>query len=104
MRTVPTPAHVQENIDKIVKIEEECLERRSAVERVGHAIGSFSGSMTFVVLHLVWFLAWIVVNAKILSWIPAFDPYPFIFLSMVVSLEAVLLSTFVLMKQNRMSN
>lgn len=103
MKTELPPDPVKENIANIAKIEEECLERRSRLERIGDAIGSFSGSMTFVVLHLLWFLAWILINTKMISWIPAFDPYPYMLLSMVVSLEAVLLSTFVLMKQNRMS-
>lgn len=98
-----TPGHVQENIAKIARMEEEFLERRSRTERTGDAIGSFVGTMVFVILHLIWFLVWIMINAKWLPGIPAFDPYPFIFLSMVVSLEGVLLSTFVLMKQNRMS-
>jgi uncharacterized membrane protein len=103
MRPARTPAHVQENIETIARIEEESLGNRSRVERIGDAIGSFAGSMTFVALHLLWFAGWVVINAKNLPWILAFDPYPYIFLSMVVSLEAVLLSTFVLMKQNRMS-
>src|SRR5205823_6209912 len=103
MTTERNPTHVQENIATIAKIEEECLERRSMVERIGDTVGSFAGSMPFVVLHLLWFLTWVLINTRIFSWIPAFDPYPFIFLSMIVSLEAVLLSTFVLIKQNRMS-
>ena len=58
--------------------------------------------MRFVILHVTWFGVWIVINCGLLG-IRPFDPYPFIFLSMIVSLEAVLLATFVLMKQNRMS-
>ncbi len=59
--------------------------------------------MSFVVLHVAVFAFWFTVNCKLIPGIPAFDPYPFLFLSMGVSLEAVLLSTFVLMKQNRES-
>ncbi|MDQ6760929.1 MAG: DUF1003 domain-containing protein [Acidobacteriota bacterium] len=99
--TNPNP--VQENIATIARMEERFLETRSTKERAGDAIGSFVGTMTFVLLHLVWFGVWILINAKMIPGLPAFDPYPFIFLSMVVSLEGVLLSTFVLMKQNRMS-
>jgi uncharacterized membrane protein len=90
-RAASTPTHVQENIDKIVKIEQEILEKRSTVERIGDAIGSFAGSMAFVVMHLLWFVGWIAINAKIFPRIRAFDPYPYIFLSIVVSLEAVIL-------------
>ena len=58
--------------------------------------------MAFVALHVVWFLAWFLINTGFIPGVPRFDPYPFILLAMVVSVEGVLLSTFVLMKQNRM--
>ncbi len=92
-----------DNIATVVKLEERFLEERNTVERIGDAIGSFAGSMSFVVLHVIFFTLWFLVNEKIVPGLPAFDPYPFILLSMVVSVEAVLLSTFVLMKQNRES-
>jgi uncharacterized membrane protein len=56
-----------------------------------------------VLLHVAGFAAWFVVNLGLIPGIRPFDPYPFILLAMAVSCEAVLLSTFVLMKQNRMS-
>src|SRR5947209_13905249 len=59
--------------------------------------------MTFVLIHSFLFIGWFVINLSVIPWIPAFDPYPFMFLSMFVSIEGVLLTTFVLMKQNRMS-
>jgi uncharacterized membrane protein len=59
--------------------------------------------MTFVLLHVVIYSLWILINLKILPVVPPFDPFPFMLLSMAVSLEAIFLSTFVLMKQNRMS-
>ena len=100
----PAPQQtIRENIEAIARLEQAFLEKRTTSERIGDAIGSFAGSMSFVLLHLLWFALWIAINAKLVPGIPAFDPYPFIFLSMMVSLEAVLLSTFVLMKQNRMS-
>jgi uncharacterized membrane protein len=73
------------------------------LERIGDAIGGFVGTMQFVFLHALWFAVWIVINLRLIPGVPAFDPYPFLFLSMSVSLEGVLLTTFVLMKQNRMS-
>ena len=94
---------IQQNIDTIARLEHEFLQKRTLTERIGDAIGTFAGSILFVILHLIWFLIWIVINAKLVPGIPAFDPYPFTFLSMVVSLEGVLLATFVLIKQNRMS-
>ncbi len=74
---------------------------RTLVDRIADLIGGFSGSMTFVFLHIVWFAAWFSFNTLPLG-VKHFDPYPFILLAMVVSVEGVLLSTFVLMKQNRM--
>src|SRR3954470_3025087 len=59
--------------------------------------------MTFVILHLLLFIAWFLINGRVVRFIPAFDPFPFVLLAMAVSCEAVVLSTFVLMKQNRMS-
>lgn len=65
------------------------------------AITGFAGSMRFVRLHIVWFALWIVVNVGLLGITREFDPYPFGLLTLVVSLEAIFLSTFVLITQNR---
>ncbi len=94
-----TPASAQENINTIVKLEEESLKERTTADRVSDAIAAFVGSIPFVILHLVWFGIWVALNAGLWK----FDPYPFSLLCMLVSLEGVLLSTFVLIKQNRMS-
>ena len=97
------PGPVQANIERIAEMEKEFLDRRNAVERIGDSIADFVGSTTFVILHVVWFTAWIAVNRHVIPSVRAFDPYPFLLLGLAVSLEAVFLSTFVLMKQNRMS-
>jgi len=90
-----------QNIETVAKLEERFLQNRNTVEKIGDTVGAFAGSMSFVALHVVIFLFWFLVNSKKIPGIPPFDPYPFILLSMAVSVEAVLLSTFVLMKQNR---
>lgn len=72
----------------------------SRSQRVADAITAFSGSMTFVVLHVIWFAAWIVINVVNSH---LFDPFPFGLLTLIVSLEAIFLSTFVLISQNRQS-
>jgi uncharacterized membrane protein len=59
--------------------------------------------MSFVVVHLVWFTAWIAVNLDLLPGTTPFDPFPFGFLTFLVSLEAIFLSLLVLMAQNRMT-
>lgn len=67
-----------------------------------NAITDFSGSMIFVYVHIVWFGAWILLNT---GWggLPVFDQFPYGLLTMIVSLEAIFLSTFVLISQNRSS-
>jgi hypothetical protein len=87
------------NISAVVKREQRILDDRTTVERIGDAVGSFAGSMSFLALHVVVFRLWFLVNARVVYGIAAFDPFPFVHLSMAVSFEAVLLSTFVLMKQ-----
>jgi uncharacterized membrane protein len=75
--------------------------KRRTEERVADAISRFTGSMKFVYLHLAIFGAWIVVNLKYTPF-PKFDP-SFVVLAMVASVEAIFLSTFVLITQNRLA-
>lgn len=93
----------QENIDSVARLEQEFLASRSWKDRIGDAVAAFAGSMTFVLFHLFGFAAWVLVNAGWLPGVKPFDPYPYILLTMFVSMEGVLIATFVLMKQNRMS-
>lgn len=72
-------------------------------ERIAGSISAFAGSMRFVVLHLVLFGGWIVVNLGWVQVLPRFDP-SFVVLAMIASVEAIFLSTFVLITQNRMSD
>jgi uncharacterized membrane protein len=93
----------QENIDSVARLEQEFLASRSWKDRIGDAVAAFAGSMTFVLFHLFGFVGWVLVNAGWLPGVKPFDPYPYILLTMFVSMEGVLIATFVLMKQNRMS-
>lgn len=97
-----TPHTVRDNIQTIIRLEEQQDNERSLGDRIGDTIGTFAGTITFVALHLTLFMAWAVVNRGMIPGIPAFDPYPFSLLTMIVSLEGVLITTFVLIKQNRM--
>jgi uncharacterized membrane protein len=92
-------APAQENINEVVRLEESALEQRTLSDKVSDSIARFVGSVAFVLMHVAWFGFWVAVNA---GWW-RFDPYPFPLLCMLVSLEGVLLSTFVLIKQNRIS-
>jgi len=98
---MPPSLAPRENIATIASLEARFLQERSAIDKIGDAIGSFAGSPLFVLLHVVLFTLWFLVNTRAIADLPVFDPYPFMLLSMFVSVEAVLLSTFVLMKQNR---
>lgn len=91
------------NIELMRRLEEESLRERSAAQRAADAIADFAGSLTFVVIQVVVFGLWILGNLGLVPLFPVFDPYPFMLLAMTVSLEAIFLSTFVLIKQNRMS-
>ena len=81
-------------------IEED---RRTAVMKIADWISEFSGSIPFLMIHIVIFAVWILLNVKPVaaSRIGGFDPFPFGLLTMVVSLEAIILSVFVLLSQNR---
>jgi uncharacterized membrane protein len=100
---VAEPSPVAENIEAVAGLEAEALRRRTAADRASDAIAAFVGTIAFVALHLIWFALWASINTGLIGFIPAFDPYPFQLLAMIVSLEGVLLATFVLIKQNRMS-
>ena len=92
----------ESHIDSIVRQEEEALERRSSSERLADAVGGFAGSLPFIAVHLVFLLAWLLVNDGEIPWARPFDPYPFSLLGVIVAVEAVILSSFILMRQNRM--
>ena len=74
---------------------------RTQVQIVADWIAEFSGSVTFLLLHIVFFAAWILLNVPRVPHAPMFDPFPYGLLTMVVSLEAIILSVFVLLSQNR---
>lgn len=97
------PETVEQSIETILQLEEEVLERASSSVRLADRVAAFVGTMRFVGLHLVWFAAWVAINTDVLPVLRAFDPYPFSLLAAIVALEGVLLSTFVLIKQNRMA-
>ncbi len=84
-------------------VNEEVEERATVVQRVADWLAWFSGSILFLFLHALWFGVWIVLNTGLvrIPGLSGFDPFPFGLLTMIVSLEAIFLSTFVLISQNR---
>ncbi len=81
-------------------VNEEMEVHSTPLQRVADGIAWFSGSMMFLIINGVWFTTWIAINTLPLG-ISAFDPFPFGLLTMIVSLEAIFLSCFVLISQNR---
>jgi len=75
---------------------------RSWIEAIAEVLNMVAASTTFLVLHVLWFAVWVLWNTGMLG-LRAFDPYPFGLLTMIVSLEAIFLSIFVLMSQQRES-
>ena len=88
----------QRNVELIRQLEDAAKQERTHSDRFAGAIANFCGSMTFVWLHIVWFGGWILIN--FVPGLPHIDPFPFTFLTLVVSLEAIFLSTFILISQN----
>ena len=91
---------LQANVTEIVRLEQRDRLAMSRTDHVANWLAAFSGRVAFAVLHAVFFLFWIVWNAGWVGLKP-FDPYPFGLLTVIVSLEAIFLSTFVLISQNQ---
>ncbi|MGW7380860.1 DUF1003 domain-containing protein [Streptomyces sp. NPDC054794] len=82
--------------------EQDVLARiRGTEDKIADAITAFAGTMLFVYLHAAWFTVWIAFNEGAFGQGAVWDPFPFGLLTMIVSLEAIFLSTFVMVSQNR---
>lgn len=101
----PNPRTVSElteqNVATIAQLEATADAKRSRTDIVADHIAHFCGSMNFVWLHLIWFAFWIGIN----TWpnIKHVDPFPFQFMTLVVALETIFLTTIVMISQNRQS-
>ncbi len=93
---------VERNIRSVARVERLHEEGKTSLDHFGSAVGSFVGSKTSIALHLAWFTFWLLVNTGHHAGVHPFDPFPCPILGTIVSIEAVLLSTFVLFKQNHM--
>jgi uncharacterized membrane protein len=94
---------IEHNIQLVAELEEKALATRSVGEKIGDGASRLIGSMPFVIFHLVWFAAWIALNLGAIPGMKPFDEFPFGLLTLVVSLEAIFLSLFLLISQNRMT-
>jgi uncharacterized membrane protein len=93
---------VHRNIHALTAVRRNFDATKSLQDRIADTITQFVGSMTFVYIHALWFGGWLVINTGITG-IRPFDPFPFVMLAMIASVEAIFLSTFVLISQNRMA-
>jgi uncharacterized membrane protein len=93
---------IERNIRTIIDLRLQAARTRSLQDRMADAVTSLSGRMVFVYVHILWFGVWILLNTGRVG-VHSFDPFPYGLLTMIVSLEAIFLSTFVLISQNRLS-
>ena len=93
---------IERNIRTLIDLRLQAARARGLQDRLADTITTFSGRMVFVYVHIVWFGVWILLNTGRFG-VPPFDPFPYGLLTMVVSLEAIFLATFVLISQNRLS-
>lgn len=96
-------AITEQNIEDIVRLQQDAQKNRSRAERLADLVARVAGGTPFIIFHVAWFGAWVVLNLGAVSAIPPWDPFPFSFLTLVVSLEAIFLSLLVLMAQNRLT-
>ena len=82
-------------------LNEVAAEQETALTRLADAVPSFTGSIASLAFHAVFLGGWIVINLSLIAYLKSFDPYPFQFLSVIISLEAIFLTLFVLTSQNR---
>lgn len=90
------------NINTLLEVQRQMDRKRNLQDKAADRITAISGSIPFVYLHITWFTGWILINTGFTP-LPVFDPFPFGLLTAIVSLEAIFLSMFVLISQNRLS-
>jgi uncharacterized membrane protein len=92
--------HIQDHVDLIAKHELDFLANRTRAERIIDAVAGYIGSLTFVVVHIIFFALWIVWN--VLPHTRHFDTRPFSLLQTLVAMESILAASFILMRQGRL--
>ena len=92
-------ATAKRNVETIAQLEQQLVAHQSRTERWGGGVADFFGSSRFIVAQVVFVVAWIVLNTGRFAWPQPFDPYPFPFLSLIVGIEFIFLTTCVLINQ-----
>lgn len=99
---VPLTAVIDRNVEHLERVREKQARELGLQDKIADGIASFAGSMWAVYAHLLLFGSWLALNSGLIPGFEPFDPYPFVMLAMFASVEAIFLSTFVLINQNRM--
>jgi uncharacterized membrane protein len=95
-------SRLDRNIEALLQRRQEDARSASLEDRIAAKITRFAGSMIFVYIHAAVFSLWILINTGVLAFVPAFDP-SLVILAMIASVEAIFISTFVMISQNRMA-
>lgn len=91
---------VHRNIESLLEVRRRYDRELSTFDRIAQVITKFTGSIPFLAIHAVLVLGWLSINTGLVPGLRPFDPFPFVMLAMVASVEAIFLSTFVLISQN----
>jgi uncharacterized membrane protein len=94
---------IHRNIGALIQVRQREERRKSVSERIADAVTRFAGSMWCVYVHALLFGGWIICNLGWIAGIRPWDPFPFVMLAMIASVEAIFLSTFILISQNHMA-
>lgn len=100
-KVIQLEQHYSNSIQLVKSLKGKADRRRTTPEKLSDWLTAHFGSVWFLFANVVWFTIWIVVNLGFVPGVVPFDPFPFGLLTMIVSLEAIILSIFVLMSQNR---
>jgi len=94
---------VHQNIASMIAVRRRQDDRRTRADRAADAVTRFAGSVSFVWVHALIFGGWVAVNSLSIKFIHPWDPFPYVMLAVITSVEAIFLSTFILITQNRMA-
>lgn len=92
---------VHRNIRTLVALRQREEQKRTISDRIAVSVTRFAGSMWCVYFHALWFGGWLAWNSGLVPGVKPFDPFPFSMLAMIAAVEAIFLSTFILISQNR---
>jgi uncharacterized membrane protein len=96
-----TRSRYAQRLERFHSFQAKHFQRRTKSEKIADRVTAFGGSVKFLIGNAVWFFVWLVINLGAIPGIKPFDPFPFVLLTTIVSLEAIFLAIFVLISQNK---